>query len=70
MPTEQITVYRLGDQFEARDSNNNLITDRAILEQLAFEQMPGFRASYSVLIDMPEATNKPTPKHININIRT
>lgn len=67
----QLTVYRLGDLFEVRDINNNLVTNRDILDQIAFDQMPGFRASFTVIVAVDDpAILQSGIQHIDINTRT
>lgn len=67
----QLTVYRLGDLFEVRDTNNNLVTNRDILDQIAFDQMPGFRASFTVIVAVDDpAILQSGIQHIDINTRT
>jgi hypothetical protein len=64
----RVEVHFIGNQFIAYDERGNQIKDRHILEQLSFDQMPGFKTSYYV-----EVASNPSPQqqldiHINTNI--
>lgn len=64
-----VEVYFTGDSFIAFGPDGKKITNRAILEQISFEQFPGFKSVYHVKVNanIPEE-----PKQLNIytNITT
>lgn len=46
-----IEVHYTGDQYVAYDDKGNRITDRNILNELAFIQPPGFKSIYKIEVD-------------------
>lgn len=66
----RIEVHRTGDQFVAYDDKGNRITDRNILDQISFDQMPGFKLSYYVEIPVDTTQTPAIINRININTRT
>ena len=46
-----IEVHYTGDQYVAYDDKGNRITDRNILNELAFIQPPGFKSVYKIEVD-------------------
>jgi hypothetical protein len=46
-----VEVHYTGDQYVAYDDKGNRITDRNILNELAFIQPPGFKSVYKIDVD-------------------
>jgi hypothetical protein len=46
-----VEVHYTGDQYVAYDDKGNRITDRNILNELAFIQPPGFKSVYKIEVD-------------------
>lgn len=46
-----VEVHYTGDQYVAYDDKGNRITDRTILNELAFIQPPGFKSVYKIEVD-------------------
>ncbi|MDA8842123.1 hypothetical protein N9N08_00425 [bacterium] len=46
-----LEVHHTGDQYVAYDDKGNRITDRNILNELAFIQPPGFKSVYKIEVD-------------------
>ncbi len=69
MSKVRIEVHQIGNQFVAYDEQGNQVKDRYVLEQISFDQMPGFKTSYYVYVDasIPE---EPTQLEIYTNITT
>lgn len=68
MPKIRIEVHQIGNQFVAYDEQGKQIKDRYILEQLSFDQMPGFKTSYYIQVDKNQ--NPAIMNDIQININT
>jgi len=66
----RIEVHRTGNEFVAYDPQGNRITDRNILEQISFDQMPAFKISYYLDVSVDNTTNPAIINNININTRT
>ena len=64
----RVEVHFIGDQFVAYDEQGNQIKDRQILEQISFNQMPGFKTSYYIEVD--KSQNPAIMNDIQININT
>lgn len=47
-----VEVHYTGDQYVAYDDKGNRITDRNILNELAFIQPPGFKSVYKIEVDV------------------
>jgi hypothetical protein len=67
MPKLRIEVHQIGNQFVAYDEQGNQIKDRYILEQISFDQMPGFKTSYYIEVDKNQNPVIMTDVKININ---
>jgi hypothetical protein len=68
MPKLRIEVHQIGNQFVAYDEQGNQIKDRYILEQISFDQPPGFKTSYYIEVDKNQ--NPVIMNNIQININT
>ena len=68
MPKLRIEVHQIGNQFVAYDEQGNQIKDRHILEQISFDQSPGFKTSYYIEVDKNQ--NPAIINNIQININT
>ena len=68
MSKARIEVHFIGNQFVAYDERGNQIKDRSILEQISFDQMPGFKTSYYIEVD--KSQNPAIMNDIQININT
>jgi hypothetical protein len=66
----RIEVHRTGDTFVAYDPQGKRITDRNILEQISFDQMPGFKVSYYVDIKVDTTAKPAIINDIIINTQT
>ena len=64
----RVEVHFIGNQFVAYDEQGNQIKDRYILEQISFDQMPGFKTSYYVKVDKNQ--NPAIMNNVQINIST
>ncbi len=64
----RVEVHFIGDRFVAYDEQGNQIKDRRILEQISFDQMPGFKTSYYIEVD--KSQNPAIMNDIQININT
>lgn len=64
----KVEVHVIGEQFVAYDEQGNQIKDRHILEQISFDQMPGFKTSYYIEVDKNQ--NPAIMNNIQININT
>jgi len=64
----RVEVHFIGNQFVAYDERGNQIKDRSILEQISFDQMPGFKTSYYIEVD--KSQNPAIMNDIQININT
>jgi hypothetical protein len=64
----RVEVHFIGDQFVAYDERGIQIKDRRILEQISFDQMPGFKTSYYIEVD--KSQNPAIMNDIQININT
>ena len=64
----RVEVHFIGYQFVAYDEQGNQIKDRYILEQLSFDQSPGFKTSYYIEVDKNQ--NPAIMNNIQININT
>ena len=65
-----IEVHYTGDQYVAYDDKGNRITDRTILNELAFIQPPGFKSVYKIKVDITENPVILNKLDININVNT
>lgn len=65
-----IEVHYTGDQYVAYDDKGNRITDRNILNELAFIQPPGFKSVYKIEVDITENPAILSELDININVKT
>ena len=65
-----VEVHYTGDQYVAYDDNGNRITDRNILNELAFIQPPGFKSVYKIEVDITENPVILNELDININVNT
>jgi len=63
-----VTVVAVGDQFTAYDPQGTKITNREILEQIAFEPMPVYKGEFTVNIDIDNIRNPVTMDELKINI--
>jgi hypothetical protein len=63
---QRVIVSYIGDQFVVHDLDGNPITDRAVLEQLAFSQFSGFKMSEYVDVDIPDQPTAPLSPQVNI----
>jgi len=61
-----IEVHYTGDQYVAYDDKGNRITDRNILNELAFIQPPGFKSVYKIEVDT--TSNPVSLQELSINI--
>jgi hypothetical protein len=64
----RVEVHFIGNQFVAYDERGNQIKDRYILEQISFDQMPGFKTSYYIEVDKNQ--NPVIMNNVKININT
>ncbi len=64
----RVEVHFIGNQFVAYDERGNQIRDRYILDQISFDQMPGFKTSYYV--EVAENPSPQIPLNIYINTNT
>lgn len=64
----RVEVHFTGNQFVAYDEQGNQIKDRHILEQISFDQIPGFKTSYYIEVDKNQ--NPAIMNSIQININT
>ncbi len=64
----RVEVHFIGNQFVAYDERGIQIKDRRILEQISFDQMPGFKTSYYIEVD--KSQNPAIMNDIQININT
>jgi hypothetical protein len=64
----RVEVHFIGNQFVAYDELGNQIRDRYILDQISFDQMPGFKTSYYV--EVAENPSPQIPLNIYINTNT
>jgi hypothetical protein len=61
-----VKVSYIGSEFVAHDSNGNRVTDRAVLEAIAFEPFPAMKGEFT--LNLPETpTNPEQPLKINFN---
>ena len=65
-----IEVHYTGNQYVAFDENGNRVTDRSILNELAFIQPPGFQSVYKIEVDISENPVIINELDININVNT
>jgi len=65
-----VEVHYTGDQYVAYDDKGNRITDRNILNELAFIQPPGFKSVYKIEVDITENPVILNKLDININVNT
>jgi hypothetical protein len=65
----RVEVHFVGNQFVAYDERGNQIKDRYILEQISFDQMPGFKTSYYIEVAENPAPKVPLNIHINTNTK-
>jgi len=65
-----VEVHYTGDQYVAYDDKGNRITDRNILNELAFIQPPGFKSVYKIEVDITENPVILNELDININVNT
>ncbi len=63
----RVEVHFIGNQFVAYDEQVNQIKDRRILEQISFDQMPGFKTSYYIEVDKSQKPAIMNDIKININ---
>lgn len=63
-----IEVHYTGDQYVAYDDKGNRITDRNILNELAFIQPPGFKSVYKIEVDTTADPVSLQELSININL--
>jgi len=63
----RVEVHFIGNQFIAYDEQGNQIKDRRILEQITFDQMPGFNTSYYIEVDKSQKPAIMNSVQININ---
>lgn len=61
----RVEVHFIGNQFVAYDGQGKQIKDRYILDQISFDQMPGFKTSYYVEVAENPALKVPLDIHIN-----
>lgn len=66
----RVEVCRTGDTFVAYDPQGNRITDRNILEQISFNQMPGFKISYYVNVKVDNSVKPAIISNVIINTQT
>jgi len=66
----RVEVYKTGDQFVAYDDKGVIITDRNILDQISFDQMPAFKISYYVNVSVDTSQKPAIINKVNINTRT
>ena len=66
----RVEVHRTGDQFVAYDDQGKRITDRNILEQISFDQMPGFKVSYYIDVKVDNTVKPAIINDIIINTQT
>lgn len=64
----RVEVHFIGNHFVVYDEQGNQIKDRHILEQISFDQMPGFKTSYYVEVDKNQ--NPAIMNNVQINIST
>lgn len=64
----RVEVHFTGSQFVAYNEQGNQIKDRYILEQINFDQYPGFKTSYYV--EVAENLQPKVPLNIYINTNT
>jgi|TARA_B100002019_G_scaffold20610_1_gene15748 hypothetical protein len=65
-----VEVHHVGDQFQAFDSKGNRITNREILDAIAFEQFPGFKSVFQIDVDITKNPVIITQLDVNINIES
>lgn len=63
----RVEVHFIGNQFVAYNEQGKQIKDRYILDQISFDQMPGFKTSYYVEVAENPAPRAPLDIHINTN---
>lgn len=63
----RVEIHFTGNQFVAYDEQGNQIKDRYILEQISFDQMPGFKTSYYIEVAENPAPREQLSIHINTN---
>lgn len=59
-----ITVQYHANEFVAFDENNQRVTDRNLLQQIAFEPFPAYKGVVTV-----EVPTQPTQEEIPLNIK-
>lgn len=65
-----IEVHYVGNEFVAYDPQGNRITDRRILEEIAFEPFVGTIATRYIEVDNVVDSATIEPLEVNININT
>ena len=65
-----VEVHYTGNQYVAFDENGNRVTDRSILNELAFIQPPGFQSVYKIEVDTTQNPAIINELDININVNT
>ncbi len=63
----RVEVHFIGNQFVAYDERGIQIKDRRILEQISFDQMPGFKTSYYIEVDKSQNPAIMNDMQIHIN---
>jgi len=63
-----VEVHYTGDQYVAYDDKGNRITDRNILNELAFIQFPGFKSVFTLEIDLDNTKNPVILQQLDVNI--
>jgi hypothetical protein len=66
----RVEVHFIGNQFVAYNEQGTQIKDRYILEQISFDQYPGFKTSYYVEVAENPQSNVPLNIYINTNTTT
>ena len=61
----RVEVHFIGNQFVAYDERGAQIKDRFILDQISFDQLPGFKTSYYLEVAENPALKLPLDIHIN-----
>jgi len=66
-----LEVHYLGNEFIVYDKQGNRVTDRNILNELAFIQPPGYKSVFDIQVKnyTPETTSA-NPLNIQVNLLT
>ena len=65
-----VAVHYVGNEFVAYDEQGKRITDRSILDQISFDQFPGYNSVVKLELDNSSIPVIIQPLGVNINIKT